>query len=177
LHVFWSIWWCLVCSFDQFWSFYLSYFSQGYDAQKKAFLDPFWVNQNWNILLAIPSKKMYKILIWKLVKNCIPNIKNRSNFYVFWSIWWCLVCSFWPILKWVFCTFFSRVLPTKLFNFHWLKMDPKKTFFVRHTLGKNKINKSFKIDQKLHTKHHQIDQKTCKFDRFFDVWYVYFDQF
>ena len=90
---------------------------------------------------------------------------------------WCLVCSFWPILKWVFCTFFSRVLPTKLFNFHWLKMDPKKTFFVRHTLGKNKINKSFKIDQKLHTKHHQIDQKTWKFDQFFDVWYVYFDQF
>ena len=110
-------------------------------------------------------------------KTAYQTSKNRSNFYVFWSIWWCLVCSFWPILKWVFCTFFSRVLPTKLFNFHWLKMDPKKTFFVRHTLGKNKINKSFKIDQKLHTKHHQIDQKTWKFDQFFDVWYVYFDQF
>jgi len=53
-------------------------------------------------------------------------------------------------------------------------MDPKKPFFVRRTLEKNKINKSFKIDQKLHTKHHQIDQKTCKFDRFCDVWYAVF---
>jgi len=36
-------------------------------------------------------------------------------------------------------------------------MDPKKNFFTRYTLEENKINKSFKIEKKRHTKHHQID--------------------
>jgi len=30
---------------------------------------------------------------------------------------------------------------------------------IRYTLEENKINKNFKIGQRLHTKHHQIDQK------------------
>ena len=41
-------------------------------------------------------------------------------------------------------------------------MNPKNNYFVRHTLEENKIDKSFKIDQKTHTKHHQIDQKNMK---------------
>ena len=42
-------------------------------------------------------------------KTAYQTSKNRSNFYVFWSIWWCLVCSFWPILKFLFMLFSSSV--------------------------------------------------------------------
>jgi len=94
-----------------------------------------------------------------------------------WSIFWCLVCIFWPILKWIFCTFLTRVLLTQSINFYSVKMDTKTYIFIRYTLEENKINTSFKIGQKQHTKHHQIDQKTWKFDRFDDVWYAVFFQF
>ena len=57
------------------------------------------------------------------------------------------------------------------------KWIPKRIFFIRYTLEENKVNKSFKIKKKRHTKHHQIDQKTWKFDRFDDVWYAVFFQF
>ena len=117
----------------------------------------------------------YSFQNWK--KTAYQTSSNRSKNMKIWSIWWCLVCRFFSILKWIFCTFFPRVLPTKLFNFHWFKMDPKNNFFIRYTLEENKINKSFKIEKKRHTKHHQIDQKTWKFDRFDDVWYAVFFQF
>jgi len=38
-------------------------------------------------------------------------------------------------------------------------MDTKTYIFIRYTLEENKINTSFKIGQKQHTKHHQIDKK------------------
>ena len=57
------------------------------------------------------------------------------------------------------------------------KMDPKKNNFVSNTLEESNVNKSFKIGQKRHTKHHKIDQILMFFDRFDDVWYAVFDQF
>ena len=55
-----------------------------------------------------------------------------------WSIWWCLVCSFLPILKQNFCWFFSRVLTTKYFILHRFKIDPQKGFFYTpHPWGKS----------------------------------------
>ena len=36
---------------------------------------------------------------------------------------------------------------------------PKGFFFTRYTLEENKQKFCLKIDTKLHTKHHQIDQK------------------
>ena len=56
-------------------------------------------------------------------------------------------------------------------------MDPKNNFFTRYTLEENKINKSFKIEKKRHTKHRQIDQIFMFFDRFDDVWYAVLFQF
>jgi hypothetical protein len=58
--------------------------------------------------------------------------------------------------------FCFRVLATKYLILNGLKLDTKKTFFIRHTLEENKHNFCFKIDKKVHTKHHQIDQKLWK---------------
>ena len=47
----------------------------------------------------------------------------------------------------------------------------KKIFSVRATVGKMKDNILIKIRQKLHSKHHQIDQKTQKFN---ELVYIFF---
>ena len=60
-------------------------------------------------LYATPLRKINTIFVSKLPKNCIPNIIKSIKFHSFWSIWWCLVCSFLSILKQKLCLFFSRV--------------------------------------------------------------------
>ena len=72
-----------------------------------------------------------------------------------------MVCIFLPILREKFCLFSSRALTTKYLILNGFKMYSKKLFFTRHTFEKNKHNFCFKIDKKLHTKHHQINQFLC----------------
>ena len=84
-----------------------------------------------------------------------------------WSNFWYLVCSFCSILKWIFCTFFPRVLPTTLFNFYWVKMDPENHFFIRYTLEENKINESFKIEKS----YIPNIKKSIKFSCFWLIWW------
>ena len=59
--------------------------------------------------MSIPLRKISKTFLSKLAKNCIPNIIKSINFHSFWSIWWCLVCTFLSILKQKLCLFSSRV--------------------------------------------------------------------
>ena len=94
-----------------------------------------------------------------------------------WSISWCLVCRFLPILKLLFTLLSSRVLLTNHLFFIDSKWIQKSICFVCHTLEENKTKTKFKIGEKPHTKHHQIDQILMFFDRFDDVWYVVFFQF
>ena len=65
------------------------------------------------------------------------------------------------ILKLLFVLFFSSVLPTKLLTFLLTQNWSKKYIFLNAIpLRKTKKIKRSKIDKNLHTKHHQIDQKT-----------------
>ena len=59
-----------------------------------------------------------------------------------------------------FLLIFLRGIDNKISDCNWVQNGPpKKLFFIRHTLEENKHNFCSKIDKKLHTKHHQIDQK------------------
>ena len=88
-----------------------------------------------------------------------------------------MVCRFFSILKLLFILFSSRVWRIKKFFLGSILSQWKLNNFVGNTLGKNVQNIHSKIEKKRHTKHHQIDQKTWKFDRFDDVWYAVFFQF
>ena len=80
-------------------------------------------------LYVTPLRKINKNFVSKFTKNCIPNIIKSTNFHGFWSIWWCLVCSFLWILKQIFCLFSSRVLTTKYLILQRFKIDPQNAFF------------------------------------------------
>ena len=59
-----------------------------------------------------------------------------------------------------FLIIFFKGIDNKISDFKWIQNGPPKMlFFIRHTLEENKHNFCLKIDKKLHTKHHQIDQK------------------
>jgi hypothetical protein len=59
-----------------------------------------------------------------------------------------------------FLIIFVKGIDNKISHFKWIQNGPTKMlFFIRHTLEENKHNFCLKIDKKLHTKHHQIDQK------------------
>jgi len=116
-------------------------------------------------------------LLFFLLKTAYQTSQNRSNLHVFWSIWWCLVCSFWSILKLLFILFFSRVRRTKKGFFGSILSQSKLKHFVGNTFEENVQNTHLKIGQKLHTKHQKMDQIFMFFDRFDDVWYAVFDQF
>jgi len=85
-----------------------------------------------------------------------------------------LVCRFLPILKLLFTLLSSRVLLTNYLFFIDSKWIQKSICFVCHTLEENRTKTKFKIGEKPHTKHHQIDQILMFFDRFDDVWYAVF---
>ena len=62
-----------------------------------------------------------------------------------------------------FLIIFVKGIDNKISHFKWIQNGPTKMlFFIRHTLEENKHNFCLKIDKKLHTKHHQIDQKLWK---------------
>ena len=94
-----------------------------------------------------------------------------------WSILWCLVCGFWPILKLLFTLLSSVALVTKLSFFGSILGPKTNNDCVGNTLEKNVKTIDFKIEKKLHIKHHKIDQILMLFYRFVDVWYAVFDQF
>ena len=123
----------------------------------------------------MPLRKKYKRFNWS--KYAYQTSKNLSNFHVFWSIWWCLVCSFSSILKLLFILFFVRVWRTKKGFFGSILSQWKLNNCVGNTLENKVQNTHFKIGQKLHTKHQKIDHIFMFFDRFDDVWYAVFDQF
>jgi hypothetical protein len=53
-----------------------------------------------------------------------------------------------------------KSIGNKIFDFTWIQNQPLKRFFLYATPFKeHKQNFCFKIVKKLHTKHHQIDQK------------------
>ena len=59
-----------------------------------------------------------------------------------------------------FLLIFLKSIGNKISDFNWIQNGPPKNFFfIRHTLEENKHSFCSKFDKKLHTKHHQIDQK------------------
>ena len=52
-------------------------------------------------------------------------------------------------------------------SFKRVGQNVKSNFLICHILEENKINKNFKIGEKLQAKHHKKNQKIWKFDRFF----------
>ena len=61
-----------------------------------------------------PFEENKQSFVFKLAKNCMPNIIKSMQHYENWSIWRCLVCCFLPILKGHFCLYSSRALTTYL---------------------------------------------------------------
>ena len=58
-----------------------------------------------------------------------------------------------------FLIIFVKGIDNKIFDFTEIQnRPPTKLFFIRHTLEENQQKFCFKIDKKLHTKHHQINQ-------------------
>ena len=69
-------------------------------------------------------------------------------------------------------------ITNKIIYFSLTQNGCKKAFILfAIPLRKIRQKQVLKLVKNRHTKHHQIDQKTWKFDRFDDVWYVFFDQF
>jgi len=90
------------------------------------------------------------------------------------DVWYTVFFQFWNEY---FAHFSQRYYQQNYLIFIDSKWIPKRIFFIRYTLEENKINKSFKIEKKRYTKHHQIDQIFMFFDRFDDVWYAVLFQF
>ena len=134
------------------------YFSLTQNGCKKAF-----------ILFAIPLRKIRQKQVLKLIKNRIPNIiksiKKHGNLIKFVMFGMQFFFNFEISIFYNF----PKSITNKLFIFSRPKIDSKKPFLGSHTLEENNINKTFKIGQKIHTKHHQIDQISMFFDRFDDV--------
>ena len=171
---FFDVWYA---GFDQFWNEYFVPFSRRYYEQ--------------NYLILIDSKWIPKSMVF--VRYTLEENNINKNFKIgqklhtkhhqidqktwkynrFFDVWYAVFDQFWNEY-FVLCS--QGYCQHNYLIFIDSKWIQKNLFFVRHTLTKNKINKSSKIDEKLHTKHHQIDQKTWKFDKFFDVWYAVFDQ-
>ena len=77
-----DVWYAVFC---EFWNKVFVYFPQGYWQQS------IWFYRDQNGLLktfflyATPLRKINKSFVWKLTKNCIPNIIKSINFYGFWQ--------------------------------------------------------------------------------------------
>ena len=116
--------------------------------KKKLFWGRFWISIKSSILLSIPLRKINKIFVSKLIKNCIPNIIKSINFHEFWSIWWCLVCSFLSIIKTKLLFIFPKSFHDKNIWFYMdsnFKMPPQKIFFLYSSASalRRNINQSF----------------------------------
>ena len=159
-------------------SLHSSYFSQGYGVQKNAFFGSIlsqWKLKHFvgNTLEENNINKNFKIGQKLHTKH--QKIDQKTwTFDSFFDVWYAGFDQFWNKY---FVPFSRRYYEQNYLILIYSKWIPKSMVFVRYTLEENNINKNFKIGQKLHTKHHQIDQKTWKYDRFFDVWYAVFDQF
>ena len=99
-----------------------------------------WIIKNiflwFNNCVGNTLEKKYKILISKLVKKLhTKHQKKQSYFHVFWSIW-CLVCSFWPILKFYSCCFPQMYSVQKPFFLGSILSQSKSNTFVRNTFEK-----------------------------------------
>ena len=99
-------------------------------------------------------------------------ISNWSKKYQF-----CLVCYFLPILKQNFCWFSSKVLTTKYFILHRFKIDPQKGFFYTpHPWGKS-TKVFFQKWQKTAYQTSSNRSILMVFDRFNDVWLLWYAVF
>ena len=98
------------------------------------------------------------------------------NFDRFDDVWYAVFYQFWNK---TFIYFPQGYWQQNIWFYRDSKSTPKKHFFIRHTLEKNKWKFCFKIDKKLHTKHHyRICQVTWppprtqkkRFRRVYEVW-------
>ena len=91
-------------------------------------------------------------------KTTYQTSSNRSKFMkIDWfdDVWYAVFYQFWNKN---FIYFPQGYCQQNIWFYRDSKSTPKKLFFIRHTLEENKQKFCFKIDKKLHTKHHQINQ-------------------